>query len=107
MMEDITVEGKIVDIRHGEKRMNKGFVYGYMVLKLKVNHSFFSVAFSTSKFNDFGFFPKAGHWVRVTGKLFHKGDDGPSVKYVSNLEHIEKPAPPLADQIMERLKKIK
>lgn len=105
-MKDITIEGKIVSVNDGETRINKGYTHGWMSLRVKVGRSFYSVSFATRKFNTFGFIPKAGHWVRVTGKLILPKDDyyDPSIKHVSKLEHIEEPKPTLADQIMMRLK---
>ena len=107
MAENITVEGRVVETSHGESRINKGFIYGFMAITIDVKGKRYSVSFSTKKFNEFGFIPKEGHWVRVTGKVFPaKGNYDPKIKYVSNLEHIEKPEPTLAEKLMEKMRSL-
>jgi len=107
MPRDITVEGKVVDVSDGEYRINKGYTHGYLSMRVKVDHKFYTASFSTNKFNKFGFIPKTGHWVRLTGKLF-PGKDGydPSIKWITKLEHIEEPTMTLADRLMAQMKKM-
>jgi hypothetical protein len=77
-----------------------------MVLKMRAEDgSFYEVVFSTSKFNEFGFIPKSGHWVSVSGKLYPgRGGSLPSIKRVSELRHIEDPTLTPADRIMRRIR---
>lgn len=101
--QSVVVEGKIVSVTDGEKRMNKGFTYGYRSLRVKAWDGFYSVLVDASKFNKFGFIPKEGQWIKVEGKLFQpKGDYDPSIKFVKSLVHIE---PPEAELILEKLKR--
>ena len=48
---------------------------------------------STSKLNEYGFLPKVGHWIRVTGVLSKDQNEfyDPSISRVSLLEHIDPP----------------
>lgn len=93
MSNDRTLEGKIVEIRNGEKKMSRAYTYGYMSLRILVGFEYYSVLVNSSKINKFGFLPKVGQWIRVQGRLF-PSEDGlydASIKYVLDLEHIEPP----------------
>ena len=88
-----TIEGKIVEIRGGEKKMSRSYTYGYMSLRVMVGFEYYSVLVSTSKLNSYGFLPKVGQWIRVTGRLSKPKDDfyDQSLSWISSLEHIEPP----------------
>jgi hypothetical protein len=97
---DIIIEGKIVSSRDGEKRMNKGFTYGYRSLRVKSGNDFYSVLVNSQKFNDYGFLPKEGQWVRIKGKLYPSDEYEPSIKSVKELTHIEEP---IVERILAQL----
>lgn len=103
LSQDIVIEGKVVSARDGEKRMNKHFTYGYRTLRVKSGSKFYSVLINTQKFNDYGFLPREGHWVRVEGKLYPDEDQfDPSIKSVKNLTHIEEP---VVEKILKQLRR--
>ena len=91
---EITIEGKIVQVRDGEKRISRSYTYGYMALRVQVGFEYYSVLVDTSKLNKYGFLPKVGQWVHIEGRLFpsENGMYDPSIKWVSVLRHIEPPA---------------
>ena len=93
MSDLITIEGKIVEIRDGEKKITRSYTYGYMSLRVQVGFEYYSVLVNTSKLNQYGFLPRVGQWVRVKGRLFpsKNGFYDPSIKWVSELKHIERP----------------
>jgi len=90
---EITVEGKIVEVRNGEKKMSRSYTYGYLSLRVLVGNEYFSVLLNSSKVNKYGFLPRTGQWIRVKGRLF-PSEDGfydQSIKWVSELTHIDPP----------------
>jgi len=89
----VTIEGKITEVRDGSSKINRSYTYGYRPLRVLVGHDYYSVLIATSKLNKYGFLPKVGHWIRVTGRLSLQQDDlyDPSIKYVTQFEHIENP----------------
>ena len=93
MSDDITIEGKIVEIRNGEKKIRRSYTYGFMSLRIQVGFEYYSVLVNSSKINAFGFLPRVGQWIRVKGRLFpsENGFYDQSIKWVSELEHIEPP----------------
>ena len=90
----MTLEGRVVEVRDGSKRMSRTYTYGYRVLRILVGVDYYSVLISTSRLNEFGFLPKVGHWIRVKGVLSKNQNDlyDPSLSRVSSLEHIEPPS---------------
>ncbi|MHA1148320.1 MAG: hypothetical protein ACTSR8_08745 [Promethearchaeota archaeon] len=58
-----------------------------------VGFDYYSVLVNTAKLNKYGFLPKVGHWIRVTGVLSKAQNDfyDPSISRVSVLEHIDPP----------------
>lgn len=96
----ITIEGKIVSIGDDrEKRMNKGFTYGYQALKVKTRDGIYSVLLSTNNFNKYGFIPKEGHWIRVEGTLSNEYEK--SISRLKSIVHVE---PPIVEQLLKKLR---
>lgn len=91
---EITIKGKIVEVRSGEKRISRGYTYGYISLRVQVGFEYYSVLVNASKLNSYGFLPKVGQWVHIEGRLFpsEEGFYDPSIKWVSVLKHIEPPS---------------
>ncbi len=88
----ITIEGKIVEVRDGAKKMNRNYTYGYRSLRVFADGEYYSVLVNTSKLNKYGFLPRVGQWIRVTGRLSRSKDEyvyDQSISWVSKLEHIE------------------
>jgi hypothetical protein len=86
-----TIEGRIVEIRGGEKRMTRSYTYGYMSLTVRVGVEMYSVLVSASKINSYGFLPRVGHYIRAEG-IRSPANDGYhdfSMSHLSSLEHIE------------------
>jgi hypothetical protein len=92
-MSEISLDGKIVEIRGGERQISRTFTYGYMSLRILVGWEYYSVLVDTSKLNKYGFLPKVGQWVHVEGTLSKNKNEfyDPSISRVSVLEHIENP----------------
>lgn len=90
---EITIEGVVVEVRDGSKKIRRSYTYGYRSLRVQVEFDYYSVLVNTSKLNEFGFLPKVGQWIRVTGRLSKSKDDfyDPSISWVSDLQHIEPP----------------
>lgn len=90
---EVTIEGVIVDVRDGSKQIRRNYTYGYRSLRLRVDFDYYSVLINSAKLNEFGFLPKVGQWIRVTGRLSKSKDDlyDPSISWVSNLQHIDPP----------------
>ena len=88
-----TIEGKIVEVRDGARKISRSFTYGYMSLRVLVGFEYYSVLVSTSKINTYGFIPKVGQWIRAEGRLSGSQDDfyGASLTHITSLEHIEPP----------------
>jgi len=86
-----TIEGRIVEIRGGEKRISRSYTYGYMSLTVRVGVEMYSVLVSTSKINSYGFLPRVGYFIRAEG-IRSPANDGYhdfSISHLSSLEHIE------------------
>jgi len=86
-----TIEGRIVEVRGGEKRISRAYTYGYMSLTVRVGIEMYSVLVSASKINSYGFLPRVGHYIRAEG-IKSPSKDGYhdfSLSYLSSLEHIE------------------
>lgn len=90
---EITLEGVVVEVRDGSKNIRRNYTYGYRSLRLLVDFEYYSILINTAKLNEFGFLPKVGQWIRVTGRLSKSKDDfyDPSISWVSNLQHIDPP----------------
>ena len=88
-----TIEGRIVEVRGGEKRISRAYTYGYMSLTVRVGIYMYSVLVSTSKINSYGFIPRVGHYIRAEG-IRSPSQDGYhdfSMSHLSSLEHIDPP----------------
>ncbi len=86
-----TIEGRIVEVRGGEKRISRAYTYGYMSLTVRVDIYMYSVLVSASKINSYGFLPRVGHYIRAEG-IRSPSQDGYhdfSMSRLSSLEHIE------------------
>jgi hypothetical protein len=90
---EITIEGVVVEVRDGSKKIRRNYTYGYRSLRVQVEFDYYSVLVNTSKLNEFGFIPKVGQWIRVTGRLSQSKDDfyDPSISWISQLQHIDPP----------------
>ncbi|GAG51686.1 unnamed protein product [marine sediment metagenome] len=88
-----TIEGRIVEVRNGVRKISRSFTYGYMSLRVLVGFEYYSVLVSTSKLNKYGFIPKVGQWIRAEGRLSNSQDDfyDASLSHITSLEHIEPP----------------
>ncbi len=87
----IAIEGRIVEIRGGEKRISRAYTYGYLSLTVRVGIKMYSVLVSASKINSYGFLPRVGHYIRAEG-IKSPANDGYhdfSMSHLSSLEHIE------------------
>ena len=93
MSDYVTIEGQIVEIRDGEKKITRTYTYGYISLRVQVGFEYYSVLVNASKLNQYGFLPRVGQWVRIKGRLFPSEDCfyDQSIKWVSELRHIERP----------------
>ena len=87
------IEGRIVEIRDGERKITRSYTYGYMSLRVLVGFEYYSVLVSTSKLNQYGFLPKVGQWIRVEGRLSRNQNEfyDASLSHVTLFEHIEPP----------------
>ena len=88
-----TVEGRIVEVRGGEKRISRSYTYGYMSLTVRVGTEMYSILVNSSKINSYGFLPRVGHYIRAEG-IRSPANDGYhdySMSHLSSLEHIEPP----------------
>jgi hypothetical protein len=92
-MSEITLEGKIVEVRGGERQISRTYTYGYISLRILVGWDCYSVLVDTSKLNKYGFLPKVGQWIHVEGILSKNENEfyDPSISRVSVLKHIENP----------------
>ena len=88
-----TIEGRIVEVRTGARKISRSFTYGYISLRVLVGFEYYSVLVSTSKINKYGFIPKVGQWIRAEGRLSSSQDDfyDASLTHLTILEHIEPP----------------
>ena len=86
-----TIEGRIVEVRGGEKRISRAYTYGYMSLTVRVGIYMYSVLVNASKIDSYGFLPRIGHYIRAEG-VRSPSQDGYhdfSMSRLSSLEHIE------------------
>jgi len=87
----IIIRGYITAIRDGEKRISRGYTYGYMVLTVQTNSGLYSVLVNSSKINSYGFLPRVGQYI-LAGGIRSPSRDGfhdYSLSHLSTLEHIE------------------
>ena len=86
-----TIEGRIVEVRNGARKINRTFTYGYMSLRVLVGFEYYSVLVASSKINKYGFIPKVGQWIRAEGRLSGSQDDfyDASLTHLTSLKHIE------------------
>ena len=86
-----TIEGRIVEVRGGEKRISRGYTYGYMSLTVRVGIEMYSVLVSSSKIDSYGFLPRVGYYIRAEGRRSPSNDGYHdfSMSHLSSLEHIE------------------
>jgi hypothetical protein len=85
------IQGQITMIHDGEKRITRGYTYGYMVLTIQTKAGLYSVLVNTSKINAYGFLPRVGQYILAEG-IVSSSNDGfhdYSMSYLSALEHIE------------------
>lgn len=85
------IEGRIVEIRGGEKRISRSYTYGYMSLTVRVGTEMYSVLVNSSKIDSYGFLPRVGHYIRAEG-IKSPANDGYhdfSMSHLTTLEHIE------------------
>jgi hypothetical protein len=90
---EITIEGKIVDVRDGSRSISRTYTYGYRSLRVKVGTEYYSVLINSQKFNKYGFLPRVGQCIRVKGRLSKNENEfyEPSISWVSEFKHIECP----------------
>ncbi|MBD3197481.1 MAG: hypothetical protein GF317_20680 [Candidatus Lokiarchaeota archaeon] len=88
-----TIEGRIVEVRDGSRKINRTYTYGYRSLRVFSDNEYYSVLINTNKFNKYGFIPKVGQCIRVTGRISQNENEfyEPSISWVTELEHIECP----------------
>jgi hypothetical protein len=88
-----TIEGRIVEVRDGEKKISRTYTYGYMSLRVLVGFEYYSVLVNTAKLNQYGFIPKVGHWIRTEGRVSHNQTEfyDAFLSHLTSLEHIEPP----------------
>lgn len=89
----IAIEGKIVEVRDGEKKVSRAYTYGYRTLRVQVGAEYYSVLVNAAKINQYGFLPREGQWIRIEGRLSPAINDlyDQSIDNVSLLQHIEPP----------------
>jgi len=87
------IEGRIVEVRDGERKISRTYTYGYMSLRVLVGFEYYSVLVNTSKLNQYGFIPKVGQWIRAEGRLSRNQDEfyDASISHLTLFEHIEPP----------------
>jgi len=87
------IEGRIVEVRDGARKITRSYTYGYMSLRVLVGFEYYSVLVNTSKLNQYGFIPKVGQWIRVEGRLSRNQDEfyDASLSHITLFEHIEPP----------------
>jgi hypothetical protein len=88
-----TIEGKIVEVRDGSRRISRSYTYGYRSLRVKVGTEYYSVLVNSQKLNKYGFLPRVGQCIRVTGRLSKNENEfyEPSLSWITELTHIECP----------------
>jgi len=85
------IKGTIVSIRSGEKKIRRGFIYGYMILSVEVGQDLYSILVDTSKVNKYGFLPRIGQHIQAEGLKApaHDGIHDFSMSHITYLKHIE------------------
>lgn len=86
------IRGQITAIRNGEKRISRGYTYGYMVLSVHTTEGLYSILVSTDKINRYGFLPRVGQYILAEG-IISPSRDGfhdYSMSHLSMLEHVKK-----------------
>ena len=85
------IEGRIVEVRDGARKISRSYTYGYMSLRVLVGFEYYSVLVSSAKIDKYGFLPKVGQWIRAEGRLSASQDDfyDASLTHLTSLEHIE------------------
>jgi hypothetical protein len=93
MANEIKLKGKIVEVISGSKKLSSRNAYNYLSIRLMVDNEFYSVLYNYNNINKFGYIPKIGHWIKVKGILVKNKDTiyDKSIKWVSELKHIENP----------------
>jgi len=85
------IRGQITAIRNGEKRISRGYTYGYMVLSVHTTEGLYSILVSTEKINSYGFLPRVGQHILAEGIRVPSRDGfhDYSMSHLSMLEHID------------------
>jgi hypothetical protein len=85
------IKGQIISIRDGEKKIRKGFIYGYMILSVQVGTDLYSILVDTLKVNKYGFLPRNGQYIQAEGLKApaHDGIHDFSMSHLTYLKHIE------------------
>ncbi|TFG02410.1 MAG: hypothetical protein EU542_05035 [Promethearchaeota archaeon] len=85
------IKGQITAIRDGEKRISRGYTYGYMVLSVQTSEGLYSILVSSAKINRYGFLPRVGQYILAEGirSPSRDGFHDYSMSHLSMLEHIE------------------
>ena len=63
MSDEVVMEGKIVEVRNGAKKITRSYTFGYLSIRIQVGFEYYSVLVKSTEINRFGFLPKVGHWV--------------------------------------------
>jgi hypothetical protein len=86
------IQGQIIAINNGERRISRSYTYGYMILSVRTNEGLCSVLVSTAKINSYGFLPRVGQYILAEGILTPSPDGyhDYSLSHLSTLEHISK-----------------
>lgn len=85
------IRGQITAIRNGEKKISRGYTYGYMILSVQTDNGLYSILVSVAKINSYGFLPRVGQYVLAEGirTPSRDGFHDYSMSHLSMLEHIE------------------
>lgn len=85
------IEGRIVEVRDGERKISRTYTYGYISLRVLVGFEYYSVLVNSSMLNQYGFIPKVGQWIRAEGRVSRNQDEfyDASLSHITLLEHIE------------------
>jgi hypothetical protein len=85
------IRGQITAIRNGEKKISRGYTYGYMILSVQTDNALYSILVSAAKINSYGFLPRVGQYILAEGirTPSRDGFHDYSMSHLSMLEHIE------------------
>ncbi|MEJ2295357.1 MAG: hypothetical protein P8Y23_11410 [Candidatus Lokiarchaeota archaeon] len=85
------IRGQITAIKNGEKRISRGYTYGYMILSVQTDHGLYSILVSVAKIDSYGFLPRVGQYILAEGirTSSRDGFHDYSMSHLSLLEHIE------------------